>query len=678
MPSDLSTSLQYLKGVGPKLAETFAKRGLFTFEDALYYLPRTFEDRRQPTPIIRLVPGLKAVVRGKVVDSKWTGGRGRRQFEATLKDASGKPLTLHWFHTVPSLKDEFVLGREVTVYGEIHFFRGRLQMNHPDFAGGEVISPEFSGVLPVYTSPENLSQKVVRKVVRGAVESSMPLIQEPLPGAMLERLGLCDLKTALKMHHFPETVPDAPTLRRALDRLIFEEFFVFQLGLLLNRERRALAPVMQDSSGVNELVKSLPFALTGDQERAISEITRDLGLPLPMTRLLQGDVGSGKTVVSLAAAVMAARSGYQTALMVPTEVLAIQHFQKARELLKELFPVLLVHGAEKMVSEKVASGESKLVIGTHALFQEAVRFHRLGLVIVDEQHRFGVRQRRELIDKAAGVPHLLMMTATPIPRTLSLTLYGDLDLTIIREKPKARLPIRTRMIFERDRETLYGAIRKRIEAREQIYVVYPLVEESEKLDLKSAIGMFEELKKVFQGASVELVHGRMASEEKERVLDGFRRGAVSVLVATTVVEVGIDVPNATLMVIEHAERLGLSQLHQLRGRVGRGTKASECFLVSKVPTQRLRILVQSDDGFVIAEEDLKLRGAGEFLGTRQSGGTGFRLGDIVRDGRLLNTAHEEASRLLVEDPGLEKPEHKILKKMVETRWKEKQDFVTGG
>ena len=400
MQSDLSTSLKYIKGVGPKLAETFSKKGLFTFEDALYYLPRTFEDRRQATRIDRLVPGACAVVTGKVSESRWTGGRGRRQFEATIKDCSGKSLTLHWFHTFPSLKEDFALGKEVSVYGEIHFFRGRLQMNHPEAApraestDGVMAPGSFWGVMPVYSLPEALSQKVVRKVIRAAVEKVLPSMDEALPEAMLERLGLCDIKTSLKMYHFPDKVPDAPTLRRSLDRLIFEEFFVFQLALLRNRERNALAPVMGRSTCVEQFVASLPFALTGDQANAIEDVLRDLALPVPMTRLIQGDVGSGKTVVAFAAAAAAAANGFQTAMMVPTEVLALQHLQKAKEFLPQLNPVLLVQGCERTAIERVASGESKLVIGTHAIFQNAVHFARLGVVVIDEQHRFGVKQRR--------------------------------------------------------------------------------------------------------------------------------------------------------------------------------------------------------------------------------------------------------------------------------------------
>jgi ATP-dependent DNA helicase RecG len=404
-----------------------------------------------------------------------------------------------------------------------------------------------------------------------------------------------------------------------------------------------------------------------------------------MTRLVQGDVGAGKTVVAFAGAVQAASSGYQTAMMAPTEILALQHFKAAERWLKPLGiePVLLVsaNSGRKEIREAVSSGQAQLVVGTHALFQQGVSFSKLGLVVVDEQHRFGVEQRSELVRKGAKeVPHLLMMTATPIPRTLALTLYGDLDLTLIRQKPSNRKPIRTTILRDRERPRLYQKIRGTVQAGEQVYIIYPLVEASEKLDLKSATEMHDRLRKeIFPDLSLGLLHGRMKPEEKERILAEFKEGKFQILVSTTVIEVGIDVPNATLMIIEHPERLGLSQLHQLRGRVGRGALQSECVLVAdEYVSPRLKIMESTEDGFVIAEEDLRLRGPGEFLGTRQSGLPGFRVGHILRDASLLDLAREEALRLLEIDPDMTSPAHAGIRHMVESRWKEKIDRLRSG
>ncbi len=684
MNSSLTDSIQYLKGVGPKLAGVFSRKGLSTFEDALYFLPRAFEDRSQVVPLCELTDGAAALVCGKVSESRWIGGRFRRQFEAIIADNSGHSLRLHWFHTFPTLAKVLAKGNRVIVFGEVTRFQGRLQMNHPEYENcesdvKEPRSTQFQGVFPIYLAPEGLSQKVVRKVVRGAVNQSMPLVRDMLPVEIRNRLGLCTLSEAFQTFHLPESVPSNALIQKARDCLVFDEFFMFQLGLLMHRESKDLAPVMAAREAADCFVGTLPFTLTSDQKRAIDCVLADMARPRPMTRLLQGDVGCGKTVIAFAAASVAAASGYQTVIMVPTEVLAEQHQRTALKLLRDRRVVLLSHGAATSVRDSVFSGEANIIIGTHAVFQKRVEFFRLGLVIVDEQHRFGVRQRVELIQKAKGVvPHQLMMTATPIPRSLSLTLYGDLDLTLVREKPSDRRPIRTRFLASHDRTRLYEAIRRIVTLGQQVYVIYPLVEESEKVDLRSATQMFEELSRVFAQVKVALVHGRMESEEKSEVLERFRGNHLQILVATTVVEVGIDVPNATLMVIEHAERLGLSQLHQLRGRVGRGSLESECILVSHRRSERLEVLVKTQDGFEIAEADLKLRGAGEFLGTRQSGGGGFRLGDISADSRLLVLAHEEASRVLGDDPQLISPENTKLKDAVLTRWQSKLQNLAGG
>jgi ATP-dependent DNA helicase RecG len=485
-----------------------------------------------------------------------------------------------------------------------------------------------------------------------------------------------------------ELLPPPPPATPELRRLVFEECFLLQLALRLRRdERRAEKglPLPKAPEAARRFAEALPFPFTEDQTKAIAAIADDLAGSSPMVRLLQGDVGAGKTVVALAAAVQAAHAGAQTVILAPTEVLAQQHHRTAEKLFETLrLPVALLTAStsgDKKLQAALANGDVAVVVGTHAVFQENVAYRKLGLVVVDEQHRFGVQQRAALLRKAKGyVPHLLMMTATPIPRTLALTQFGDLDVAILRQKPAGRKPVETRIVPSKNREKLYATMRETLARGEQVYVIYPLVEESEKLDLKSATVMFDELsKQVFPDVAMELVHGKMSAEEKDRRLAAFRDGAVRLLVSTTVVEVGIDVPNATLMVIEHPERLGLSQLHQLRGRVGRGAAASRCLLVAEgKATRRLRALERTEDGFEIAEEDLKIRGPGEFLGLRQSGLPGFRLADAVRDADLLAAARAEADAILDRDPKLELPEHRAIANALATRWRSRLDRLRNG
>lgn len=675
MEGSLFDSIEFVKGVGPKLAAQFAKRGLATFEDALFYLPRGFEDRTRKVALSDLQAGERCLVEGEIESVRWIGGRFRSRFEATLKDESKDSLTLHWFHPHPGLKNQFKKGARVAVFGEVTEFHGRFQMNHPEFV--ERSAESSIGVLPIYVSPEGLSQKVVRKVVRGGAERAMKLIRDVLPEELQKRLGLSSLCDAFRTFHFPSHLPLKDEINSARRRLVFEEFFIFHLGLLLNRRDRSIAPSLRDSTGLEQFIAGLPFKLTRDQQRAIQEIQFDLSETRPMARLLQADVGSGKTVVALSAARLSAMNGYQTAILAPTEVLARQHFQTATALMPGVNVVFMVSETAASVKDSVKSGKAQVVVGTHAVIQDAVEFLKLGLVIIDEQHRFGVRQRIQLLEKGNGkTPHLLMMTATPIPRTLSLTLYGDLNLTLMKEKPPGRGSIKTRFLSERERPRLLERIRSIVDAGRQVYVIYPLVEESEKVDLRSASTMFEALSCHF--SRVALVHGRMKSDEKATVLEAFRRNEVSILVSTTVVEVGIDVPNATLMVIEHANRLGLSQLHQLRGRVGRGSMESECILVAERLSERLKVLLETDDGFAIAEADLKLRGSGEFVGTRQSGLSGFRLGDLALDEELLILAHAEAAQIVRDDPDLSKSENARLRSAVQGCWREKITFLNGG
>ena len=694
MSDVLNSPIQFVRGVGPKLAKLLSKKGIATVEDALYFLPRDYEDRRRLTPLGSLKPGSFAVVFGKVSRVKPQRMGRKHRLEVVLSDPSGE-ITLFWFHAYPALLEEFQLENSYVVAGEVRPSTRGLQIAHPEFEkvtemrnGKPVISLNFGRVVPIYSETEGLHQKTLRKVMREAIHTSLPHLQESLPEKLLTDLELPSLRQSFTKVHFPDELPNSEEPNEAIKRIVFEEFFVLELGLGLIKQKhqKEKAPILKDPENMLEaLLKNLPFSLTDDQKEALGVTQKDLARGFSMCRLIQGDVGAGKTVVTLGAAAIASGSGYQTAFMAPTEVLAQQHYRTAKSLLESAqVPVyLLTHSNEgkKEALEAVQNQENCVVIGTHALFQESVKFKKLGLVIVDEQHRFGVEQRGLLLKKSeSGKPHLLMTTATPIPRTLALTLYGDLDLSIIRQKPKGRKPIRTRILRDKDRPRLYQQISEVVKKGQQVYVIYPLVEESEKLELKSATEMHKKLsQEVFPDLKVGLVHGRMKSEDKETILSRFKEKEFNILISTTVIEVGIDVPNATLMVIEHPERLGLSQLHQLRGRVGRGSEESECILLADAyVTERLRIMTKTDDGFVIAEEDLRIRGPGEFLGTRQSGLPGFRVGNLLRDADLLQRAKTEADKLLKEDPSLKKQEHAIIRQLVESRWKQKIERLRGG
>jgi len=693
----LTTRLTALKGVGPKTAKLFSKKGIDTYEDALYFLPRAYEDRTRITRIAAIKEEKPVTVFGRVFHTKMSGHGRSARLEVKLTDDTGS-LSLVWFHGASFLGGEFKDGDHVLVYGEIKFFHGNPTIAHPEYEKvesklGEKLRPSmnFGRVVPVYSEGDGLSQKMIRKVMNRVVSETVPSLIDPLPLSMRERLGLVDIQQSFSALHLPGAIPTTvedeipPELKPAIKRIVFEEFFCLQLGLGIRRrnQRRKRAPAMAAKGALERFRGLLPFALTDDQNQAIKEIAKDLESGNAMCRLVQGDVGCGKTVVALAAAEIALSNGYQVALMVPTEILANQHYLSAQRWLAPLGITVAIasHGTsrDKEFLKQIQTGKIGLVIGTHALFQKSVEFHKLGLVIVDEQHRFGVEQRAELLRKSAEWhPHLMMMTATPIPRTLALTLYGDLDLTLIRQKPAGRKKIITQVLLDRDRPKLYAKIRNTVERGEQVYIIYPLVEESEKLDLKSATMMHEKLsREVFPSLRTAILHGRMTSDEKDDVLKQFRKNEIDILVSTTVIEVGIDVPNATLMVIEHPERLGLSQLHQLRGRVGRGEAGGDCLLIAeKYIGERLKVMERSDDGFVIAEEDLRIRGPGEFLGRRQSGLPGFRVGHLVRDAAFLQLARDEAEKVLNADPFLQKPEHRGIRSLVESRWKEKLDRLS--
>jgi ATP-dependent DNA helicase RecG len=667
---DLAAPVQFVKGVGPQRAEALAREGVRTVEDLLYRLPLRYEDRRRLARIADLREGMKVSVAGTISVAGLRRARRMTLYEVRLEDETGRLKAL-WFNQ-PFLKDVLERGRRVVLYGAVErdtHGGARLMMASPQY---EVLDDEDTPgvhtgrVVPIYEKLGPLAGKSLRRVLAG-LASSLDAVPDPLPDAVRVRLGVIPRGEALRRVHLPGEEDDVAALnaRRgaAHVRLILEELFLFQLGLA--RRRRGLHGRRKDiafeiGDRTRDAVKRiLPFHLTAGQKRVLREIADDMRSPHPMNRLLQGDVGSGKTVVALLAMVVAIESGHQAAFMAPTEILAEQHFLTFRRLLARCpYRVELltsaVKGKEREAAQlRLASGEAQIAVGTHALIQEAVRFHRLGLAVVDEQHRFGVLQREDLMRKGYDVD-VLVMTATPIPRTLTLTVYGDLDTSVLDERPPGRTPIRTIQRPASARREVAELVRAALAAGRQAYVVYPLVEESEKLeDVRAATQMADAWRSELPGVRVGLLHGRLKSGVKEQVMGAFAAGELQLLVATTVIEVGVDVANATLMVIEHAERFGLAQLHQLRGRVGRGRGESTCVLVSHgrlsdEARARVDTLVGTDDGFAIAEKDLELRGPGEFFGTRQSGMPDFRASNLIRDRELLETARAEAFRTLDE------------------------------
>lgn len=693
MPLSLSTEVRMIKGVGPQRAELLAKRGIYTVEDLLLYLPFRYEDRIHFTNIKDIKPDCVYTVRARVMSGQAVRTpRGRDTiYHLLVQDPTGQ-LPVKFFHG-GYLEGRLKQGQLLVLHGkaEIDKMRpARLEMINPQIellssvehssaaherdksAGQEEIdSTEVGRIVPIYEAIGTYGSRSIRRTIYTALQNLDSRIPDLLPEELRVRLNLPARARALALTHFPEASESIEALNEfrspAQRRLIFEEFFLYQLSLALDRRatrKENAIPFRLREDKIREALKRiLPFKPTPAQKRVLSEIAADLEKPVPMNRLLQGDVGSGKTIVALQAAVIAIENGCQAALMAPTEILAVQHYLSARRVLESggYRVELLISGlksADKAAAlERIQSGEAQLVIGTHALIEENVQFARLGFVAIDEQHRFGVLQRKRLMDKAAAhghSPHVLVLTATPIPRTLSLTLYGDLDVSILDELPPGRTPIQTHLTSEPHLSGVWNSLRREVEAGRQGYIVYPVIEES-KLELKAAIDEYERLsREVFPKLKLGLLHGRLSSEEKDDVMQRFRNNEIQILVATTVVEVGVDVPNATVMVIEHAERFGLSQLHQLRGRIGRGAHKSHCVLVG--PTRmtdeaksRLDAMVRTSNGFEIAETDLQLRGPGEFFGTRQSGALGFHIANPLRDRELLELARREAFTLAQDD-----------------------------
>ncbi len=681
-------SIQFVKGVGPRLAERLASRGIRTPQDALFFFPKGYEDRRQLFPLRALKPGMTVPVKGTVVGVH--GGHrkfgGTKVFEVVLSDGTGR-LSAKWFHYHPSLKERFKIGETVIFCGTVRFFQFQPEMHHPEILGkAEEHDPVHIGrIVPVYPEVEGLPPRVLRKIQWEVVQHYASTVKEFFPRWMLEEAGVPPIHESLAILHFPPPGADASALLSfsspAQQRLIFGELFYIQWALAKRRAgvmKEAAIPLHWDKEIVDEIKRRLPFALTGAQRRVVNEILKDLSNSCPMHRLLQGDVGSGKTIVAWIAALVAWRKGAQTALMAPTEILAEQHCRRFLALCRGL-PVRIVlltsfltGKRRENLRKEIREGEAHIAIGTHALIQEGVEFHRLGLGIVDEQHRFGVLQRAALRGKAKTAPHLLVMTATPIPRTLAMTLYGDLDVSVIDEMPPGRTAVETKVVGEENRKSAWGRVRKELAEGGRVYIVLPLVEESEKLTLRDATRTAERVREAFPEIGVGLLHGRMKAEEKDAEMRRFQEGEIRILVSTTVVEVGIDVPEATVMMIEHAERFGLSQLHQLRGRVGRGTRPSVCFLFIEGPqgedaVARLSVMEKTTDGFKIAEEDLKIRGPGDFAGVRQSGIPDLVFSDIVRDARMLSRSREIANALLVRDSGLTHPEHAALARWIASK-----------
>lgn len=670
MASGLQSEVRMIKGVGPQRAELLAKRGIATLEDLLNYLPFRYEDRIHFSKIKDVRPNGTFTLRVQVLSGQAVRGmRGRDAiYHLLVRDDTGS-LPCKFFHG-GYLEGRLKPGQTLVLYGkaEIDKLRpARLEMINPQIeplSGEGMDSTEVGRIVPIYEAIGTFGSRQIRRAVYAALQHLDHSMPDVLPGTLRARLGYPSRPDAVIHTHFPEAGESLEALNEfrspAQQRLIFEEFFLYQLSLALDRKatrkENAIAFRVREDPIREALKRILPFKPTDAQKRVLAEIVADLEKPSPMNRLLQGDVGSGKTIIALQAAVIAIENGCQAALMAPTEILAVQHFLSARRILEkagykvELLISGLKHAEKVAARERIRSGEAQLVVGTHALIEEDVEFARLGFVAIDEQHRFGVLQRKRLMDKAAAhghAPHVLVLTATPIPRTLSLTLYGDLDVSVLDELPPGRTPILTRVTSEPHLSGVWEFLRREVEAGHQAYVVYPVIEES-KLELKAAMDEYERLSKdVFPKLKVGLLHGRLSSEEKDDVMQRFRRNEIQILVATTVIEVGVDVPNATVMVIEHAERFGLAQLHQLRGRIGRGAGKSHCILVAPAHMKdearaRLDTMVRTSNGFEIAEADLQLRGPGEFFGTRQSGTLGFHIANPLRDRGLLESARREA------------------------------------
>ncbi|MFO7881836.1 MAG: ATP-dependent DNA helicase RecG [Kosmotogaceae bacterium] len=677
----LETKVKFAKNVGERRSKILNKMGIYTIEDLLWWFPRDYEDRRKIIPLSSIIPEKKCTVQVKLLNYSKKKVKGYSIITAVVSDGFGQIL-LKWFnqdYIIGQLKkeSEYI----VTGTAKKNAF-GPYEMNSPEIE--EINGTPPREIVPVYSTTSGISQKMIRRILKNNLGASR-LFHDFLPENLKNKRNLLNIVHAMQGIHYPKSFYE---VRKSRERLVFEEFYLFEIALLFNREKlkidRGGIKKSIEEKLVSSFCKELPFELTNDQKKAFQEIRTDLVSEQPMNRLLQGDVGSGKTVLAEMAIIDNFEAGYQSAFMVPTSVLASQHYDRlSSELTKYGINVELLIGSMKKsdqdrIKKQLATGDIDVVVGTHALIQENVEFKELGLVIVDEQHRFGVEQRKALMNKG-NVIDTLVMTATPIPRTLSLTAYGDLDVSIIKEMPPGRKPVKTMLIINSKLNEVYNFVREEVNKGNQIFFIYPLIEESEVIDLKAATEEAKKLKnEVFPEIPLELLHGRMSEEQKKEIMARFRRKEIKILVSTSVIEVGIDIPNATLMVIEHPERFGLAQLHQLRGRVGRSSITSYCFLVinrslSDETVERLRQFASTNDGFKVAELDLTLRGPGEFMGIKQHGLPEFKIGDIVKDAKILYEARYEAEKTIAEDPKLE--ENSNLKELVKERFGEKISLI---
>ena len=694
--------MQYVKGVGPRIARLLANKGISTVGDLFNFLPRSYEDRRRITPVggIRADQHCICVGRIEAAETPPTTFQQKKIFSVVLADGTGR-VSAKWFGSHGRwLEEALAVGNSVIMAGKPRWFRSGMELIHPDF---EVIddhekkdSLHFNRIVPIYSTTEGLYQKRIRRIIDNALCDYLDAVTEIIPDNLLKQQELISLRQAIKQAHQPSSDTNIDRLlnmrSEAHRRLVFDEFFLLSFGLLLKRRWvKAKAGIVMDvdAAVIRKMLEGLPFTLTTAQRRTLRDVWEDMKKPSPMQRLIQGDVGSGKTVVALVAAGAAARAGCQTALMAPTEILAEQHYKSTLELSEALGlrTALLTSSTKAMDRTRLLRatkiGQLDLLIGTHALIQDDVDFARLGLVVIDEQHRFGVEQRETLRRKGTR-PDMLVMTATPIPRSLAMTLYGDLDLSIIDELPPGRQEVATSVISQRSSQKVWSAVRQELKKGHQAFIVYPLVEESENLDLRDATRMHKQLSiKEFPDYSVGLLHGRMKSAEKEQAMNSFRSGETSLLVSTTVVEVGVDVANATMIVIEHAERFGLTQLHQLRGRVGRNENRAYCLLVvgdaaGAEAQKRLSVMEKTSDGFRIAEEDLALRGPGQFMGTRQSGAPEFYVANLARDVDVLALASKSAKDFLDSTLDLTRSPVPELIDQVKTRWGGRIELASTG
>jgi len=684
----LDLPIQYLKGLGPKRATLLKKLGIETVKDALYFLPAQYEDRRNKKKIFELNVNEYVTIEGKIVQINEVRTKSNLSIiEITVSDGTGF-IKAKWFNQL-YLKKIFKEKQKIKIYGktQIDHWGRYFEILNPEYEildFSPVNSSEY-GIMPIYRLTEGISQKIIRSIIINAFNYAKPYIVDPLPDKIIKQLNFPNLSEALKEIHFPSRNMEIKTLNERQTifhkRLVFEELFLMQLGILMVKKNREIEKGISfnpEGKLLKQFFSNLTFKLTTSQMRVINEILNDMKKEIPMNRLLQGDVGSGKTVVALSAMLSAVECGYQSALMAPTEILAEQHFMNISNMLKGLpVNIVILTGTYNKYANLISSGVANIVIGTHALIQENIKFNNLGLVVIDEQHRFGVIQRA-LIKKKGFNPDTLVMTATPIPRTLALTVYGDLDYSVLDELPPGRKPVITKIIEPQNKKLIYRMIDEEIKAGGQVYIIYPVIEESEVLDLKSATKSYEALQNIFPQYKIGLIHGRIPSKQIEEVMKDFRKGVINILVATTVIEVGVDIPNATLMIIAHAERFGLAQLHQLRGRVGRGDRPSKCILIPYKFTEeaklRLKAMVEHSDGFKIAEEDMKIRGPGEFFGVKQSGLPDLKIADILRDQSMLDIARRYADLILNEDSSLNK--YPYLRACLEDFWKNKIELFT--